>query len=343
MGDGTDRPPLPLRSVPKPGGTNGYPDRPGRPSSRSGGRPCPNFDVPCPVLGLDVAASEVTATAPHPESPMPSHRHLCSLAFVLLATSAAQAGVVEFVSNPTSNSTDMLAWASGLGSVTLDASIDFERHPDGEVLPDFYPGATLHAENVTVVHGPGSRVGAGNRPLSEGEGPLVAYQGYTFNGTLTDGWSLTVTFATPVVAAGFMTADVFNAYGDNALTVEAFDGDDAGGSLLASAVGASFNFELNNRYFMGLGDSAGRIKSIRLSIPFVAYGDSQYVDGILSASVVPVTVCTGDLDGDGAVGGADLAIMLGGWGSNGATDLDGSGSTDGGDLAFLLGAWGACP
>ena len=54
--------------------------------------------------------------------------------------------------------------------------------------------------------------------------------------------------------------------------------------------------------------------------------------------------CPADLDGDGQVDAADLAILLGGWGSSGASagDLDGSGSVGGSDLALLLGAWGAC-
>jgi hypothetical protein len=49
---------------------------------------------------------------------------------------------------------------------------------------------------------------------------------------------------------------------------------------------------------------------------------------------------TPDLDGDGLVGGADLAILLSGWGTTGSTDLDWSGATGGSDLARLLSAWG---
>lgn len=49
----------------------------------------------------------------------------------------------------------------------------------------------------------------------------------------------------------------------------------------------------------------------------------------------------GDLDGDGDVDAADLAILLGAWGSSdAAADLDGSGAVDAADLALLLGAWG---
>lgn len=47
-----------------------------------------------------------------------------------------------------------------------------------------------------------------------------------------------------------------------------------------------------------------------------------------------------DIDGSGTVGGADLAILLGAWGSGDClADLDGDGIVGGADLATLLGAW----
>ena len=52
----------------------------------------------------------------------------------------------------------------------------------------------------------------------------------------------------------------------------------------------------------------------------------------------------GDLDGDGAVTGSDLGILLGNWGatSGGASagDLNGDGTVDGADLGLLLADWG---
>jgi hypothetical protein len=55
--------------------------------------------------------------------------------------------------------------------------------------------------------------------------------------------------------------------------------------------------------------------------------------------------CTGDLDGNGAVDGGDLATLLSAWGpcTGCAADIDGNGAVDGGDLATLLSAWGGCP
>jgi|GEM_PF-2230840 len=54
-------------------------------------------------------------------------------------------------------------------------------------------------------------------------------------------------------------------------------------------------------------------------------------------------VCPGDVTGDGIVGSADLARLVGSWGQrNPATDLDGDGIVGSSDLAVLIGAWGEC-
>jgi hypothetical protein len=50
-----------------------------------------------------------------------------------------------------------------------------------------------------------------------------------------------------------------------------------------------------------------------------------------------------DLNGDGTVGGADLGLLLAGWGEPGPTDLNGDGTTNGADLGILLAAWGEIP
>lgn len=64
------------------------------------------------------------------------------------------------------------------------------------------------------------------------------------------------------------------------------------------------------------------------------------------AEAAPPAPCPADFDGDGSVGGADLAILLGSWGTAGKGgsphDLDGDGGVGGADLAILLGAWGPC-
>ena len=56
------------------------------------------------------------------------------------------------------------------------------------------------------------------------------------------------------------------------------------------------------------------------------------------------TLASGDLDGDGQTGAADLAQLLGSWGlcQLCPADLNGDGIVDATDLAFLLGGWGPC-
>lgn len=56
----------------------------------------------------------------------------------------------------------------------------------------------------------------------------------------------------------------------------------------------------------------------------------------------PVETCLGDLNGDGAVSGGDLGLLLAGWSLPGASDLNEDGTTNGADLGLLLAAWGPC-
>lgn len=64
----------------------------------------------------------------------------------------------------------------------------------------------------------------------------------------------------------------------------------------------------------------------------------------LGPSPFDACVVTGDLDGDGAVTGADLGLLLAAWGacaecSGCPADLDGDCEVGGADLGLLLGAW----
>lgn len=66
--------------------------------------------------------------------------------------------------------------------------------------------------------------------------------------------------------------------------------------------------------------------------------DAMCVELALRGCAPPVA---GDLNGDGIVNGADLALLLAGWGScdGCAADLDANGSVDAADLAVLLSLW----
>jgi hypothetical protein len=69
-------------------------------------------------------------------------------------------------------------------------------------------------------------------------------------------------------------------------------------------------------------------------------GDSDLDGADVAAFWASSAFACGDLDASGAVGGSDLAIMLGAWGSAGsAADLDLDGSVGAADLSILLGAW----
>jgi hypothetical protein len=65
---------------------------------------------------------------------------------------------------------------------------------------------------------------------------------------------------------------------------------------------------------------------------------------VIAVGGFAATPCLGDLNGDGQVAGADLAILLGAWGpaKGAAADLDDDGDVDAADLAVLLSAWGPC-
>jgi len=57
----------------------------------------------------------------------------------------------------------------------------------------------------------------------------------------------------------------------------------------------------------------------------------------------PCDLCSGDLDDDGDVDGADLATLLSHWGGNDdSADLNGDGLVDGADLTIQLTNWGYC-
>jgi hypothetical protein len=63
-----------------------------------------------------------------------------------------------------------------------------------------------------------------------------------------------------------------------------------------------------------------------------------------TGSVDACPPCPGDVDGSGAVDGADIGAMLAAWGTaDAAADVNHDGTVDGADLGSLLGAWGDCP
>lgn len=82
------------------------------------------------------------------------------------------------------------------------------------------------------------------------------------------------------------------------------------------------------------------------SIPEDEINSRWWLDNLHLQAVefnVPVP-CPADLNGDGNVNSADLALLLGAWGQSGVpADINGMGGVNSADLALLLGAWGPCP
>jgi len=78
----------------------------------------------------------------------------------------------------------------------------------------------------------------------------------------------------------------------------------------------------------------------------IRIGGLQNVQGIgtltLEALDPGTCGCAGDLNDDGVVDGADIAIVLGNWGGAGDGDANDDGIVDGADIAIILGGWGPC-
>lgn len=95
----------------------------------------------------------------------------------------------------------------------------------------------------------------------------------------------------------------------------------------------------------GAGMTNGFRSSVSISGSTICGNSSGQIDGpwIDEGGNVVRETCgpVGDLDGDGAVGSADLAILLGQWGLSGSADLDADGVVGPADLSVLLGNWGA--
>lgn len=92
-------------------------------------------------------------------------------------------------------------------------------------------------------------------------------------------------------------------------------------------------------YFVPVTIGDNNVVAVR-GMDFTVSGDPR----VLLFQVGFAVDCVTDLNGDGATGAEDLAILLGAWGpaSGDPADLTGDGIVSAEDLAILLGAWGNC-
>jgi hypothetical protein len=183
------------------------------------------------------------------------------------------------------------------------------------------------AELLTNGGGAGGFIGSGSSGtsiLSGSNGTLIALDNSNTGGVdggtgLASGAGVTtgIEIAIPL--------SLFAGYADGDIKVTAFIN------------GGGHDF-LSNQVIAGIG-GGGNLGEPRF-VNFSAISGDQFF--VVPGPTAPVA---GDLDGNGSVDGADLAILLGGWGpcprkGGCAADLDGNGVVDGADLAILLGSWG---
>jgi hypothetical protein len=207
---------------------------------------------------------------------------------VLAICGVANASVQFFVNSPTTNSIDWTTSVTSLGAV-VNTNVNFNTHPVGALISSFYTvsdGVTLTAsssDNNQVQSGAGP--GQGNNtsmPLSTGEGPH-APSNHLFDGGSPS--TLTISFSQAVTGAGLFVIDHFNPNFGEFLELRAYDGPNGTGNLLGSALSASFNFQNNNLYFMGVSDTDSMIRSIQFIDTNTLTGDTIGLDDIRFARI----------------------------------------------------------
>lgn len=264
-----------------------------------------------------------------------------------MAATTASAEVVAFDAQPELNSVEWRAFAEASGAL-ISAPMEFSTHPEGALERDWFlcsHGAVIEGVCMNeVAFGSGALTGALAAPLSTGEGPLGETT-FIYNAWV-GAWEIVVSFRRPVVGVGIMTADHFNPFGVNAMTLELFDGLHGTGATIGAASSPSLNFQLNNRYFLGVVDTEARIRSVRLSCPNL-HTDTVFIESVevaVDPQIEDAPLASADVNLDGVIGGADLGLLMGAWGSGCVSaDLDANGVVDGVDMGILLAQWNELP
>jgi hypothetical protein len=125
------------------------------------------------------------------------------------------------------------------------------------------------------------------------------------------------------------------------------------GTLTVSGSNASFTVSANENFAVGPVSSLPPLQNLPLPLPTISGGTANLlVSGNFgevtgTASLTLSLAASGvrqphpaDINGDGSVDSADLAVVLGAWGSDlVAADVNRDGTVDSVDLAIVIGAW----
>ena len=102
---------------------------------------------------------------------------------------------------------------------------------------------------------------------------------------------------------------------------------------------ATRTYQLGN--FVTL-NSTVRVRFITTDNPNNSTTEAGVDEFVLTKVLCEAPACPADLDSDGSINSADLALLLSSWGGP-KNDLDGDGVVASSDLALMLSSWGTCP
>jgi hypothetical protein len=89
-------------------------------------------------------------------------------------------------------------------------------------------------------------------------------------------------------------------------------------------------------------NSTVRVRFITTDNPNNSTTEAGVDEFVLTKFLCEAPACPADLDRDGSINSADLALLLSSWGGP-KNDLDGDGVVASSDLALMLSSWGTCP
>jgi hypothetical protein len=210
---------------------------------------------------------------------------------VLISAGMAEANTIGFVNNPASNSIDWSNAVTGLGG-SINSNVNFDSMPVGNfpTTSTFYlasDGVTMTwntgANGFATIQnsaGPSGAGTGGGRSTGEGVHPASNY--LRRSGSYVN--NVTISFNSPVLGVELATIDLYSRYPGNLLSITAYSGEGGTGAILGTFNGASYNFQQNYMYGMGIISTDNDIRSIKLSYNNAGWGDTYGIDNILFAT-----------------------------------------------------------